>query len=1018
MRITAIILLIIFSITVAKSQKTSIYDQPEADYRSALELFNKEKFGAAQNQFRKIIDQIEDPNSEIKINAQYYKAICALELFHPDSEVLLSSFIDQHPLHPKQSIASFQMGNLQYRNRKYEDALAWYEKVDMFDLDMQQKEEYTFKRGYSFFTLEDYENAKRLLFDIRNPGSVYYAPALYYYGHIAYMEQNYETAFRSFKKLVDDSNFGPIVPYYITHIYYLQGRYNELLEYAPPLLEEASTRRASEIARLIGDAYYSKKQYVEAIPYLEDYRRQTSERLTRDDYYQLAYSYYSIEDCEKARGYFERIIKGEDSLAQNAYFLLADCYLKTGDKRAARNAFRAAYGMDFIPKIKQDALFNYAKLSYELSYSPFNEAIISFKKYIEDYPDSPRISEAYEYLTDLFLTTRNYRDAMTSMEKVEINTPRLKQAYQRIAYYRGVELFNNGDFNGSIDYFNRSLKYPDNNTIRAQCIYWTGNAYYRMEDYDKAIEYQKRFLITPGAFDLNKYNRANYNIGYAYFKKKEYEDAITSFRKFIAKEDEDSRLLNDAYLRIGDSYFITKNYRNAIDYYDRALETDILDSDYALFQKAVALGAIGNFRAKANSLHRFLQEYPGSNYLADAKYELANTYMMMDDSNQALIYYSDVINDHPRSSYVKRAMLKKGLIYYNDFKDDKALEQLKNVVDNYPGTEQSQEALETMRMIYVNLDRVDEYVKYTENLGIADLTVAQQDSLTYIAAENHYMQGDCENAVRSFNNYIDRFPEGIFSINANFYNAECYFRMNEYKRALRGYEYVAEKPKNRFSENATLRAASINYRLGNYMAALDYFEKLEKIAEYRNNIMEARIGQMRCLFHTERYEQAVNAAGNVIQTDKAPDNVIQEAYMVKGNSSMKLNRFDEAKIHFTEAKEIASNEMSAEAKYNLAYIEFRKGDYDECEELILEYVNHITSYEYWLAKMFILLADNYSQTGNLFQAKHTLQSIIDNYEGDELLAIAREKLKDIEKQEKAGEEEELKKEDKSFEIDF
>ena len=31
--------------------------------------------------------------------------------------------------------------------------------------------------------------------------------------------------------------------------------------------------------------------------------------------------------------------------------------------------------MDFDQSIKEDALFNYAKVTYELSYTPFNEAI-------------------------------------------------------------------------------------------------------------------------------------------------------------------------------------------------------------------------------------------------------------------------------------------------------------------------------------------------------------------------------------------------------------------------------------------------------------------------------------------------------------------------------------------------------------------------------------------------------------------------------------------------------------------
>ncbi len=997
MRIIILTTLLMFCLPVIiMGQKTSIYDQPEAGYRLAVELFNRKQYNAALNQFKKVIDKVDDKDSEIKINSRYYQAICAFELFHPDAENLLISFINKHPVHPKQSIASFQMGNLQYRNRNYEDALKWYAKVDMFDLNNEQTNEFKFKSGHSYFELDDYDNAKRKLFDVKDTNSVYYEPANYYYGHIAYTQHNYETALRSFKKLIDDSNFGMIVPYYITNIYHKQRRYDDLIEYAPAILEEASPNREIEIHRLLGDAYYSKKNYEKAIVYFEEYRRQTREKLTRDDHYQFAYSYYKINDYKNAINYFEPITTEEDSLAQNAYYLLADCYLKIDDKMAAKNALNAAKKMDFIPQIKQDALFKYAKLSYELSYNPFNEAILSFQKYIEDYPDSPRIDEAYEYLIDLFLTTRNYRYAMESMEKIEINTQRLKDAYQRIAYYRGVELFNNGDFETAIDYFNRSNKYPENNAIMAQSKYWTGEAKYRMGNYDEAIEIHNRFLVTPGAYSLDQYNRANYNIGYAYFRKEQYEKAIRAFRKFVTDEAKDTRLLVDAQLRLGDSYFVTKNYRNAIDYYDKAIKRDIAESDYAMFQKSIALGAIGNYDEKANSLIGFLQKYPNSNYLSDAKYELANTYLVMDDPENALKHYSGVIDDHPNSNHVKSAMLKKGLIYYNSYEDEKALEQFKNVVENYRGTEQSQEALEAMKIVYVNLDRVDDYVEYTEGLGLSDITAVQRDSLTYVAAENRYMEGDWVNAARSFENYLDKYPDGIFNIDANYYGAESYYRMGEYNHALTGYEYVANKRKSRFSEKATVRAASINYKLGNYADALSFYKQLEKIADHSENLSKAKIGQMRCFFKVEQYEQAIDVASKVLENDKIIESIRQEAFMIKGYSAKELNQLDIAKNHFSSAATIRSNETSAEAKYNIALIEFRKGNYDNCEKLILDYVNTISAYEYWLAKMFILLADNYTQKGNLFQARHTLQSIIDNYDGPELASVARKKLEEIE----------------------
>jgi TolA-binding protein len=1000
--ILSLLLLAVFFTIPSFSQQTSIYDNPEADYRLALELFNKEKFGAAQKLFLKTIEQVADPEAEIRVNSEYYVAICALELFHPDAEKYLTDFIHNHPTHPRQSIASFQMGNMQYRNRKYDEAIKWYARVDMFDLTREQRDEFQFKNGYSHFMNNDFARAKQYFFEIRNPQSTYFAPATYYYGHIAYEEGNYETAMIYFQRLKDDGNFGPIVPYYISHIYFLQERYDDLIAYAPTLLEESNTRRAAEISRMIGEAYYYKKDFAAALPYLEEYHKQTRQRTSRADHYQLAFAYYKAGDFAKAVANFEKVTNGQDSLAQNALYHLADSYLKTGQKHSARNAFLAAHRMSFIPHIAQDALFNYAKLSFELSLNPFNEAILSFQRYIELYPNSPRRDEAYRHLIDLYLTSRNYKDALASIEAVQVKTPALRSAHQRVAYYRGVELFNNGDFNGAIEHFDFSLRYPDNLTIRAQALFWKGESFYRKEQYPETIDQLNRFLLTQGAFSLPEYNLANYTIGYAHFKQKNYPQAITALRKFISQPNNDRNILNDVYLRIADSYFITKDYDAAISFYDRSIALQGRDVDYAIFQKALALGVTGRFQNKISTLQSLLQQYPNTSFADDARYEMANSYMILDDNVNALRLFAEISARHPNSSYVKSAMLKTGLIHFNQNQDERALESFKRVVSQYPGTPESQEALQTMRNIYVAMDRVDEFVRFSQGLGFANITTAQQDSLTYMAAENRYMQGDCTSAGKSFSNYLESFPNGIFALNANFYKAECDFRMNDFQRALSGYEFVLSRPKSKFSENAALRAAQINFRLQNYAAALNHYKRLEEIAEFRNNILEAQTGQMRVLDRLERPDETIEIARKVLNFDKVSQELTQEANLLIARAAMRKNNLTMARDYFRTTNRIAQNLMAAEAKYNLALIEFRMGNYKECEELIFSYINQLASYDYWLAKIFILLADNYLIQDNIFQARHTLESVIENYDGDDLRSIARAKLQDIDRADRAA----------------
>jgi TolA-binding protein len=983
------------------AQRTQVYDNPLADYQQALELYNKGMYGAARHLFAKTIERIDDRQSTIRSNSEYYVAISAVELFHPDAEKLLTDFIFNHPTHSLQGTASFQMGNLQYRKRNYQDAIHWYSRVDLWDLNADQRVELQFKTGYSHFMNENYEQAKQFFFNIRDPQSVYFAPANYYYGHISYTEGNYETALIYFQKLKSDSNFGPIVPYYITHIYFLQRKYDELIAYAPTVLADASTRRAADISRMIGDAHYHKGQFAEAIPFLEEYQKQSRARITREDHYQLGFAYYQANHFEKAVSSFEKVTPNvQDSLAQNAYYHLADAYLKTNQRRSARNAFLAAHRMEFIPEITQNSLFNYAKLSFELAMNPFNEAILAFQKYVQTYPNSPQREEAYRHLIDLYVTSRNYKDALTSIEALNINTPVLRSAYQRIAYYRGIEQFNNGDFAGATESFQKSLRFPENRTIRAQAMFWEGEANYRLNQYAKAVEIHERFQLLQGAFSLPEYNMSHYTIGYSHFKQRNFPLAISAFRKFIQDRNVELIHRNDALLRIGDSYFITADYNAAVDFYDRAIALNSRDVDYAMFQKALAQGVTGRFDAKITTLRDLLRRFPNTNYADNARFELANTYVIQDNNQMALQFYNEVITRHPNSSYVKTAMLKSGLIYYNQNQDDRALTIFRQVVEKYPGTSESQDALVSIRNIYVAMNKVDEYVSFTRNLGFANVSVAQQDSLTYIAAETRYMQGDCQNAARSFDNYIEKFPRGIFSLNAHFYKAECDFRANDFQRALASYRHVLDRPKSKFSENAALRAAQINFRLNHFQAAFDDYKQLEEQAEFPNNVLEALIGQMRSLDKLQRHEASIAAARRVLENDKITREVRQESNLVMARATLGMNNLDLARQYFAEANRIAENVMAAEAKYHLALIEFRKGNYKQTEKLIFDYINSLASYNFWLARTFLLLADNYLIQDNIFQARHTLQSIIDNYDGQDLKSEAMNKMAEIDRRER------------------
>lgn len=1000
------ILVILTSLSLAGytpviAQHTVSNQHPQVDKSSATDLFAKEKYGAARQVYAGIIP------SEMLLVAydaekEYGIAASAAEMQHGDAAYLLNKFLSDYPENTRTNRAWFQLGNLNFRNNKYSDALSAYDKVNTYDMNTEENAEYTFKKGYCYFKKNDFDQAAELFYGIKDQQTKYTGPATYYYAHIMYASGKYETALRDFEKLRDDETFKKVIPYYIIQIYYLQGRYDEMLEMSQPYLKGQRNKRTNEILRLAADVNYRKGNYAKAIELMEEYRKINRNKASREESYALGFSYYKTMDYAKAIPEFQTVATGEDSLAQNAYYHLGDCYLKTDQKQFASNSFLSAWKVPVKSDLAEDALFNYAKLSIELSYNPYNEAIKALQQYLTEYPDSPRRDEAYTYLANLYMVTKNYKEALLTLENIKKRNNSQNAIYQKISYFRGIELFNDNQYFDAIGQFKNALGNKNDNYITASATFWTGESYYRLNQYDIAANYYNNFLKTPGAEKHSAFSSVNYNLGYAAFKQKKYGEARTAFAKYLEGHPADPKMLNDARLRLGDCYFMGKQYPEAIQQYDLAIGARAADADYALYQKAVAVGVTGNLNQKLASLQKLVADYPKSPYSDDARYETGRTLVTLNRNEEALAAFQKLIKDFPKSSLVKNASLNSGLIYYNTNRDQLALETFKKVVKDYPATPEAREALAVIRNIYVDLNQVDSYVSYAADIPFANVSVAEQDSLTYTAVENRYMSGDCEKALPGFISYIQKFANGSFIVNAHFYKADCESRSGKYAEALKSYEFILSRPRNRFTENAALKGAGILYRMKDYAGALNMYQRLEENAENKANITEAITGQMRCNYQTGNYGQAIQYAQRTLTQERLTPALEAETQLIIGKSARALQRTDLAKSSFEETLKLSQGEAGAEALYNLAEMNFQEKDYKTSETRIFRLTGDFSSYDYWVAKSFILLSDIYLNTGNTFQAKQTLQSIIDNYQGEDLKKIATDKLQAINLQENAG----------------
>jgi TolA-binding protein len=819
-------------------------------------------------------------------------------------------------------------------------------------------------------------------------------------GYLNYLEGNYETALQEFKRVEKDRQFASFIPFYTIQIYYLQGKYDLVIQSGEDVLVSAPTNQKNELNKILGDAYFETGQFARAIQYLDAYTGQNGKR-TREEFYRLGYCFYKIGEYKKAADAFDKVTLQNDALAQSAYYHLADCFLQLKDKNKARAAFERASQSSFDKNIEEDALFNFAKLTYELSYSPFNETIKAFDQYISKYPDSERNDAAFDYLVKVYMTTKNYRDAISSIEKIKVQSPSVKEALQRVTYMRGLELFTDGKYNDAIQTFRKSLENAVyNRTYRALALYWTGEAQYRLGRFGDAIKSFTDFQNSPGAFSLPEFGAAYYHIGYCFYNEKKYDQASTWFRKYLSHSQTDPKLKADAMNRIGDAYYIDRDYSEAIKYYTTSVTANTYDPDYALFQRAKSYGIIHENQKKITDLENLIRNYPRSAYSDDAFFEIGRTYERLQNADQAVVSYQNLIKQFPQSNFVRLAHLQLGLIYYNRNDNRNSMTHYKYVVENFPGTEEADAAIIGVKNNYVDMNDVDGFFAYAKSVGNkagASVSATSQDSTYYMAAEKAYMAGTA-NAAQQLEEYLRRFPDGSFKINATFYLAETYYGKGEFSRSLKLYEEVVSGADNIFTEPALIKAGELTYNTGRYDQALAYFSRLDRIANTQWNRLRARAGIMRCHSQASNWAETVKAATVLLGTDKITDIMAREANLRLAKAQYNLGEKAEATKYFARIANDPKTAEGAEAKYMQAKIFFEQNNLDLCEKEVLDFIEKNTPHQYWLAKAFILLSDVYLARNNTFEAKHTLKSIVENYtsKDDGILQEASEKLSRLE----------------------
>ena len=919
-----------------------------------------------------------------------YARVCKeYELRSENSLELLEAYLKQYPDSRHANRIEAMMASVYFEEGKYPEAIALYRSCNLDALPDKERDEAALKLATSYLKLGNLEEAKVWFTLLKEVSKTHQADAVYNLGYIDYVEGRYDAALKTFTSLKNDDVYDALVPYYIGEIHLTRGEYKQADEVASDYLRHfAGHKDEAEMNRIQGEARSAMKDYLNAIASLEAYVNAVPQP-QRKAMYELGMSYYHTGAYSKATEMLGRTTMEQDALAQNANLHMGLAYLQLKERNQARMAFEQASVADHDLAVKEQALYNYALCIHETSYSPFAESVTVFERFLNEFPASRYRERVNDYLVETYMNTRSYDAALKSIAKISKPGPRIMEAKQKILFRLGTQAFANARFEEALQYFNRSLEVGQYNfATQADASYWRGEAYYRLKNYKAAGQDFRKYLELTKNKRSPEYGLALYNLGYTDFNQKNYQGALNWFGRFVNESVHDNKqVLADAYNRMGDCNFYARKFDDARRSYDKAEQVDPSLGDYSLYQEGFVKGLQRDYTGKIQSLNQLITNYPQSQYIDDALYEQGRAFVQLEDNANAIERFQALVKTFPQSNMARRAANEIGLLYYQDDKYPEAIAAYKEVIKNYPGSEEARLAQRDLKSIYIDLNKVDEYADFASTIpGGANFDVNERDSLTYVAAERVYMRGEMTEARNSFMKYLQTFPEGAFSLNANYYIGLIDYNQQNYESVSAHLNKVLEYPDNKYSEEAMMMSAEMAYLAKDYARSLELYKLLKDRASTPERRQLAATGMLRSAAMTDNKEEVILAATAVLSDAKVAPELENEARHYRAKALVDVNQLSHAVEDWQVLAQDTRNVYGAEAKYQLAQYLFNAGKTAEAEKEVLNYLEVSTPHAYWLARSFVLLSDIYAKLDRKLEARQYLLSLKQNYQADDDIA--------------------------------
>lgn len=687
----------------------------------------------------------------------------------------------------------------------------------------------------------------------------------------------YDVSIRYLEQFLSESVQHPKIPqarFILAQSYFFKNRYADALNIFKGLEDVYDNKEL--LLFWLGEVYLKLADYPAAqTKYKELIVNYPQSGYLPQAYYSLGWSYFDKKQYEQARGVFEQLTLKfpKHQLSQDALLKTAQSFYDEASYRKALKSFMSYIVAYPQAENLQEVYLNLADTYYYIE--DYANAKLYYEKVLRA-QDPKLVMSAYVGKIWSLLKSRSFDDAQRTLKEAQEFSRLNKISEDDLMLVKANIMVEKGDLAEAVTVFDALIRDFPRGQYHLQAYLGRANVNFLLKKYQESIaDYS---YVADRGNDPQLAVKAGLGIAWSYAKLNDLVQARSRFQR-IADQSSDPETKANALVQLADVLAEAEQIEEAISVYEDVLkdQPDHSMADYVRHQLAVVLLKAGKVQQAVLVLSDLKKDFPQSRYLEDvdyylglaafknnewelaaerievflknlsrpsdflpeANYILALSYMNIKQTEEALKIFQRILRLYPdHAAVAKNSDIGIAKCQFELGQVKEAVKRFKLIAYKYPKTDTAFEALLWLAQYYLKTSDYAQAIEFYQQIleGFADH--ANINQIRYELGQAYEIQGVYDQALAQYKQ-IPQQDEGLYA-KVKLAIAGIFAKEFDVTKALEAYEAIASASPT-LARESYLKIAQLYRNNQNYQKELEMYEKALKVDAAGGSISNAEI---------------------------------------------------------------------------------------------------------------------------------------------------------------------------------